>query len=443
MIGKYLKIWILALVLVIAQACASTPENTSDVTQKNPPPRVKTEIPPPFPITTQSLRSERIDRLLGDLVAEGSMPGLSVLIYEGGLETYFGAVGYSDIENKTLLKRSDVGRYYSMTKPIIGVAMMMLYEQGKFKLDDPVSKFLPEYANMMVYAGENEDGSMKLEAAAQPITIRDLMRHTSGFTYGFIPTPIDKIYIKNAILSFDQNLETFSTRLAGLPLLFQPATQYNYSVSTDVQGRLIELMSGQKLGDYLENEIFKPLGMTHTGFTVQPTDRAKFGSVYGRDKTALFPLQDGNPKLPLGMDVDRPFLEDVAFESGGSGLVSTIDDYAKFALMLQSSGGSLIKPGTLALMTKDQLGDIPNGDLGKGNSFGLNFAVKTAPQDQGDYYVPKGTFYWGGMAGTAFFIDVKNDLTFIMHMQVITREQAGIRRRMAEAIYGKPPEKPQ
>ncbi|MBL4854733.1 MAG: beta-lactamase family protein [Robiginitomaculum sp.] len=433
-IGKYLKILALAFMLVVAQACASAPETT----QKKPSTRIKTEIPPPFPITSQSLRTERIDRLLSDLVAEGSVPGLSVLIYENGIETYFGATGYSDIKNKTLLKRSDVGRYYSMTKPIVGVAMMMLYEDGKFKLDDPVSKYLPEYANMMVYAGEDEDGSMKLEPAERPMTIRDLMRHTAGFTYGFIPTPIDQMYAKNKILTFDQNLDEFSKKLATMPLLYQPGTQYNYSVSVDVQGRLIELFSGQKLGDYLEANILGPLGMTHTGFTVKAKDRAKFVATYGRDETGLALLQDGNPKLPWGLDVDRPFLEDVTFQSGGSGLVSTIDDYAKFALMLQAGGGTLITPASLALMNTDHLGDMPNGHLGEGVGFGLNFAVKTAPQAQGDYYVPEGTFYWGGMAGTAFFIDDKTDLTFIMHMQMITRGQAGIRRRMAEAIYGKP-----
>ncbi len=432
-IGKYLKILALALMLVIAQACASVPETA----QQKSPAHVKTEIPPPFPITPQSLRAERIDRLLSDLVAEGSVPGLSVLIYENGKETYFGATGYSDIENKTILKRADVGRYYSMTKPIIGVAMMMLYEDGKFELDDPLSKYLPEYSNMMVYGGENEDGSMKLVPAAQPITIRDLMRHTSGFTYGFIPTPIDKMYAQNRVLDFDQNLDKFSKKLATMPLLYQPGTQFNYSVSTDVQGRLIELFSGQKLGDYLETNIFKPLGMTHTGFSVKAKDRAKFGAVYGRDETGLVRLQDGHPKLPLGMDVDRPFLEYVSFESGGSGLVSTIDDYAKFALMLQADDGSLIKPSSLALMTKDQLGDLPKGHLGDGISFGLNFAIKTSPQSTGDYAVPKGTFYWGGMAGTAFFIDDKTDLTLIMHIQVFSHGQANVRERMAEAVYGK------
>jgi CubicO group peptidase (beta-lactamase class C family) len=431
-----LKIWFIGVIVMFVQSCGSTPEMETPRADTH----VKTKIPPPFPITSQSLREERIDALLAELVKEGSVPGLSILIYEGDKETYFGAVGYSDIEAKTPLRRSDIGRYYSMTKPIIGVAMMILYEQDKFDLDDPVSKYLPEFSAMMVYDGEDADGNMKLAPVETPITILDLMRHTSGLTYGFIPTPIDKMYAESGILSFDQTLEQFSQKLAEMPLLYQPDTQYNYSVSTDILARLIEVMSGEKLSDYLESRIFKPLGMTHTGFTVKLADRTKFGAVYGRDETGLFPAHDGHPKLPFGLDVDRPFLTDIAFESGGSGLVSSIDDYAKFALMLQRNDGSLIKASSLALMTTDQLGGMPNGDLGVGNSFGLNFAVKTTPQKAGDFYVPEGTFYWGGMAGTAFFVDDKTDLTMIMHMQVITQEQANIRKRMAEAIYGKPHE---
>ncbi|MCF6220215.1 MAG: beta-lactamase family protein [Robiginitomaculum sp.] len=436
-ISKIWKICVLGMVALVLQACSSMPDSAPQNTGNTE--HVKTQIPPPFAITTQSLRTERIDRVLAELVSENIVPGLSVLIYEGETETYYGAAGHSDIDAKIPLKRSDVGRYYSMTKPVVGVAMMMLYEQGKFKLDDPLSKYLPEYANMKVYVGENPVGTLKLEAAKRAITIRDLMRHTSGLAYGFAPTPIDTLYNETGVLSFDRNLEQFSQKLAAMPLLYQPGTQFNYSVSTDVQGRLVELFSEQTLGDFLKENIFKPLGMTHTGFSVKASDRAKFGPVYQHGKTGLSPLRDGSPKLPLGMDVDRPFLTDVAFESGGSGLVSTIDDYAKFALMLQRNDGTLIKPATLAMMRKDQLGDMPKGHLGAGTSFGLNFAVKTTPKGTGEYPVPKGTFYWGGMAGTAFFIDDKNDLTFIMHMQVFSRNNTNIRARMAKAIYGNTP----
>ena len=416
------KIWVIGLAFLV-QACSSTP----DIVPQKSNGHIKTQIPAPFPITPQSLRSERIDRLLAELVKEGSVPGLSVLIYEGGTETYYGAAGYSDIEAKTLLKRSDVGRYYSMTKPITGIAMMMLYEQGKFKLDDPVSKYLPEFTNMKTVNGSR---------AKRSITIRDLMRHTAGFSYGFTNTEVDKQYAAINLLSYDQTNQEFTKKLAKQRLLHEPGTQYHYSVATDVQGRLIEVLSGQKLGDYFQANIFSPLGMTHTGFRVKAKDTHKFGSVYGYGKDGLFRMTDGDPRVPLGLTVDRPFLQDVKFESGGGGLVSSIDDYAKFALMLQRNDGQIIKPETLALMTKNQLGNIPNGDLGEGASFGLNFSVKTAPQNSGDYRVPAGSFYWGGMAGTAFLIDDKNDLTFLMHMQVMSPNWSTIRTRMAAAIYG-------
>jgi len=433
--NSILKIWIIGFTIALVQACGSIPKIKTQKTDTH----VKTQIPPPFPITAQSLREERIDALLVELVKEGRVPGLSVLIYEGDTETYFGATGYSDIEAKTPLKRSDVGRYYSMTKPITGIAMMMLYEQGKFELDDPVSKYLPEFNEMMVYDGEDADGSIKLTPAERQITIRDLMRHTAGMTYGFINTPVDHMYNKNQLLTYDQTVETFSKNLAELPLLYQPATQYNYSVSVDVQGRLIEVLSGQSLGSFLEVNIFTPLGMNHTGFKVKATDRTKFGAVYGLGKDGLFPMHDGDPRIPLGLIVDEPFLGGLAFESGGGGLVSSIDDYAKFALMLQRNDGTLIKPATLDLMTTDQLGSLPKGDLGDGSSFGLNIALKTSPQNSGGYHVPEGTFYWGGTAGTLFFVDDKNDLTFLMHMQVMTANPLNLRARMVNAVYGYTP----
>jgi len=432
---NFLKIWVIGLIAIFVQACGSTTEVEAPKADTH----VKTQIPPPFPITTQSLREERIDNLLVELVKEGSVPGLSILIYEGDEETYFGATGYSNIETKALLKRSDIGRYYSMTKPIIGVAMMMLYEQGKFKLDDPVSKYLPEFSDMMVYDGENEDGSMKLVPAEQPFTIRDLMRHTSGLTYGFMDTPIDHLYNKNKILTYDQTVEQFSKNVAKLPLLYQPAAQYNYSVSVDVQGRLIEVLSRQALGVFLTDNIFAPLGMTHTGFKVKAKDRKKFGTIYGYDKEGLFPMHDGDPRIPLGLIVDEPYLGDLAFESGGGGLVSSIDDYAKFALMLQRNDGTLIKPATLDLMTSDQLGAMPKGDLDEGSSFGLNFSIKTEPINSGGYNIPESTFYWGGTAGTFFLIDVKNDLTFLMHMQVMTPNSQELRSRVFNAVYGYQP----
>ncbi len=432
-LNHILKTCMVGMVAVLMQACGSTADPVVAPTENS---HVKTKIPPPFPITTQLLREERMDKLLIDLVKESRIPGASILIYEGNEETYFGATGYSDIEAKTLLKRSDVGRYYSMTKPIVGVAMMMLYEQGKFTLDDPIAKYLPEFSEMVVYDGENADGSMKLTPAKTQITIRDLMRHTSGLTYGLLKTPIDQMYNEQNVLTYDQTLTQFSERIAKLPLLYQPATQFNYSVSVSIQGRLIEVLSEQSLGTFLEENIFTPLGMQHTGFKVKEKDRAKFTPVHGVGKDGLFPFDDTIARGLFGRPVDEPFLGDLPFESGGGGLVSSIDDYAKFALMLQRNDGTLLKPETLVLMTTDQLGTTPKDQLTAGSSFGFNVAIKTLPLNEGGYHMPEGAFYWGGLAGTFFFVDEKNNLTFLIHMQVFADDPRKLRSRVFNAIYG-------
>lgn len=421
-----------ALVFIgVLSGCGTTSSNTSVPK----PIASHTEIQAPIPITPTSLRNERIDKVLSKIVNDGQSPGLSVLILENGKETYFGQAGYSDKEGKIPVKRSDIGRYYSMTKPIVGVALMRLYEQGKFKLDDPVSKYLPELADRLVFNGENPDGSLKLVPAKRAITIRDLMRHTAGFTYGFGKTKIDALYRSTNLLSYDQTNAEFISHLSRLPLLYQPGRTYHYSVAVDVQGRLIEILSGQTLGAYLQSTIFEPLGMTHTGFKLKPADKDHFTPVYILKKNGLVRLYDGQKDVPFGLDVDRPFTDDVKFESGGGGLVSTLDDYAKFAQMLLDNNGKIIQPETLRLMTQNQLGAIPNGDLGQGSAFGLDFAVKTTPQDSGDYKIPKGSFYWGGMAGTAFVIDPKNQLVFVLHQQVMNPNWLSIRQQLTHAIY--------
>ncbi len=431
---------LLCLLMPVLTACASTkPENPIGYVERTTPTiaHEKSKIPPPFPIAPASEQTIRLDNALESLVREGELPGVSLLIYEHGRESYFGKAGFSDRENKTPMSRMTVARLYSMTKPVTGVALMQLYEQGKFKLDDPVSKYLPEFKNMRVYTGQNADGTLKTAPAKRQMTIRDLMRHTAGFTYGFTHTPVDALYVKENLLAYDQTNAQFTQHLARLPLLYQPGERFQYSVAMDVQGRLIEVLSGQTLGDYFQDHVFKPLGMSHTGFKVKATDRPHFAPVYGKGKDGLFVMHDGSKRIPLGLDVERPFLQDVEFESGGGGLVSTIDDYAKFTRTLLSGGAPLLKPETLALMHKDQLGTRPNGDLGKGSHYGLNFAVKILPQKQGDYHVPLGSYYWGGMANTMFLVDPKNDTTYVLFTQVMGADRAKIHTLLTEAIYGK------
>ena len=393
-------------------------------------------IPAPIAVTSNTLRTERLDAVMAEMVSGGHVAGVSALIIEGGTESYYHAEGFLDREAGTPLPRSAVGRYYSMTKPIVGVAMMQLYEDGKYKLDDPLSKYLPEFTNMKVYAGASENGTPVLVDARRAITVRDLMRHTSGLTYGFITqTPVDIMYLKADLLSFDNTPTQFSKKLATMPLAKQPGEQFIYSMSTDVQGRLIEVLSGQSLGDYLQDHIFAPLGMTHTGFTVKAADKDIFGPVYGQHEGELIRLEDGMEALPFL--INQPFLTDMPFTSGGGGLVSSLDDYAKFTLMLRDKGGDLIKPETHAMMITDQLGGIDNSWLGNDTSFGLNFALKTSDPAPGSLPIPKGSYYWGGMAGTYFWVDPANDLIFVMHMQMISRAENTLRAKVAGAIYGK------
>jgi CubicO group peptidase (beta-lactamase class C family) len=383
-------------------------------------------------------RAERLDIFLASLKAEGIMPGASMLVYRQGREVYFGAFGDQDREAATPFTRQTIGRIYSMSKPITGIALMMMFEEGKFALDDPISKYMPEYENLKVYAGVDENGAPILQGLDRPVTIRDLMRHTAGMTYGvFGDTPVDRIYRKGNLLSYDADNAAFSQGLGKAPLLYQPGTHWHYSVAVDVQGRLIEVLSGQSLGEYLQNRIFAPLGMKDTGFTVRDGEQARLGALYQLTKEGMKRLDDTPPFL-----ADQPFLTDMALESGGGGLVSTIDDYMRFALMLQNEGtldsARIIKPETLALMTSDQMGDIERGELGQAQTFGLDFAIRTKGTD--GLALPPGSFYWGGMAGTYFFVDPTNDMTVVLFDQVINSGAIKLRDRMADALFPAPTE---
>ncbi len=378
-------------------------------------------------------RATRLDGFLQSLETEGIIPGASVLVYHNGRQVYFGAVGEQDSAAHTPFTRATIGRIYSMTKPITGIALMMLYEEGKFDLDDPIAKYMPEYADLKVFAGTDENGAPVLEAPTRPVTIRDLMRHTAGMTYGvFGDTPVDKIYRKSGILGYDKSNAELSTGLAALPLLYQPGTRWHYSVAVDVQGRLIEVLSGQTLGDFMRTRIFEPLGMKDTGFTVPAGAQARFGALYRLTDKGMETLDDTPPFM-----ANKPFLTDMAFESGGGGLVSTIDDYMRFALMLQNEGTldgvRLIKPQTLALMTTDQLVGIDHGNFYKGASFGLDFMIQQDPKV--GLRLPTGSFGWGGMAGTYFFVDPKDDLTVVLFDQVINSSGVHLRRRLIDTLF--------
>ncbi len=364
------------------------------------------------------LSPERVQRLmdvLQDEINRNRLPGCVALIARHGKVALFQSLGWQQADTQVPMAKDSIFRIYSMTKPIVSVGLMMLYEQGKVLLADPVAKYLPEFANQQVFKSvEGVDSFAPLHRAT---TVQDLLRHTSGLTYEFLGNgPVQKQYAKARIRTDlrDRANAEFVPSLAAMPLIAQPGTVWEYSRATDVVGRLIEVISGQTLGDYLEQAIFKPLGMPHTGFSVPLAQHSRIAEPFGKDP-------DGAPMMKV-FDVRTP----VAFESGGGGLASTAMDYARFMQFMlnrgELDGVRLLGPRTVDFMTADHLGGIPINAGGSSNlmspgyGFGLGFAVRTAT---GVASVPGsvGMYYWGGLAGTTFFIDPKEDFFATLMIQ--------------------------
>jgi CubicO group peptidase (beta-lactamase class C family) len=351
----------------------------------------------------------RLSEVMRREVDTKHVPGIAMLISRGGKIAYRENVGRLRPGGPPM-RADGIFRIYSMTKPIVSVAAMMLVEEGRLFLSDPLAKYVPEFAEPKV--GIEVRGKLKLVPAARPITIQDLFRHTSGLTYGFTGTSlVQKLYVEGALLSQDQTNATHVAALAKLPLLNQPGTYWDYGHSTDVIGRVVEIISGQSLGGFLEQRIFAPLGMIDTGFHAAPEKHDRLAEPFETDPDTGAAVKLIETRVPP------------RFASAGGGLVSTMEDYARFAHML-FHGGTLncvriLGRKTVAYMASDHLG--PNVKIGAellppGHGFGLGFAVRLA---EGMAPTPGtvGEFYWGGIAGTAFFIAPKEELVAIMLVQ--------------------------
>ena len=349
------------------------------------------------------------------------VPGVAMLIARGGKVGYRRDIGALR-PGGPALPGDAIFRIYSMTKPIVSVALMMLVEEGRLFIADPIAKFIPEFANPKV--GVERDGKLELVAAKRPITIQDLLRHTSGLTYAFTGnSPVQRLYVELRLFATDpgnakefltRDLTTaeFVTELAKLPLINQPGTSWDYSHSTDVIGRVVEIVSGQSLGAFLQDRILGPLGMRDTGFFV-PADK--------HDRLAEAFASDPDTGAPVTLIDARAAPR---FESGGGGLLSTMNDYMRFAQMLYLGGAlggiRLLGRKTLEFMTADHLGPhvriATNFLLQPGHGFGLGFAVR---RDVGMAPTPgtPGEFFWGGVAGTAFWIAPREELIALMMIQ--------------------------
>ena len=379
----------------------------------------------------------RIDRALAEMVASGRAAGVSALVWKDGREAYFGGAGLADREANRPMRRDTLVQIYSMTKPVTGVALMQLWEQGRFGLDDPLSRYLPEFATMLVQDGTDAAGRPLWRPASHPVTIRDVLRHTAGFAYGDGPSPAEKAFAAADPLGLDHDLAEFGRRLAHVPLLFDPGSAWRYSSAVDVQALLVERLSGRKFEEYVREHVLEPLGMKQAGWT-QPMERLdRFAATYvlGADGK----LVREPDAVTRARNFPRP-----AMTMGGAGIVAPIDDYMRFARMLLGQGSldgvRVLRPSTVRLMATDQL-DPRIADRswlpGKGNvGFGIDFAVRTGrARTPDENRGTVGEFFWDGAASTLFWVDPANRLAAVFFVQT-KPFQATLHRDFRRAVYG-------
>lgn len=387
-------------------------------------------------------RLAHLDRALHRYVDDGLIPGVQTLIWRRGDVVHRDLYGFVDVEQHTPVAPDTIYRLYSMTKPVTSVALMMLYEQGQVLLENPVSRWIPEFGDTRVWAGGTADEPMT-EPLATPLTVHHMLTHTSGLTYGFqYQHPVDELYRRHALGDFfaapDYDLDRCMELLAALPLQFAPGTQWNYSMSTDVCGALVERISGVKLDEFFAERIFEPLGMTDTAFVAPEADADRCSPLY------VFAPGKGMNGLASARSMTRP----ASMLSGGGGLVGTADDYLRFCRMLlgggELEGTRLLSPRTVEFMMTNHLpGGKTMNEMGQttfaetamaGTGFGLGFSVLTDPAANEALGSP-GLAAWGGAASTAFWVDRLEDLAVVFMTQLLPSNTYPLRRHLQAGVY--------
>ena len=364
-----------------------------------------------------------VDAGLQEEIDKRALAGAVTLVARHGKVARRSVLGFDHIEKKTLLKTDTIFRIYSMTKPVTAVAMMILFDEGRWKPDDPIAKFLPAFKDVRVFAGLDDAGRAITAKPDHPPTMRELMTHTAGLSYGASQAPCDQPYRGLKIWSAS-SLGEFAERVASVPLAYQPGTQWLYSLSMDIQGAIVEALSGERFADFLRTRIFAPLKMADTDFWVDAENAKRLATLYhASDKRGLVALE--KPPM-LGDNLSPPRIA-----SGGGGLVSTLDDYARFAQMLLNRGTldgvRVLSPDAVALMSTNHLPawmleagfGIGAMQIRPGFGFGFNGAVFTDP-DAAGIPVGRGSYEWDGAAGTWFWVDWANDLIFVGMIQRFT-----------------------
>lgn len=382
---------------------------------------------------------EALDAAMEKIVADQDVAGMVWLLAKDGEVATFETTGLNSVDTQTPMEMDSLFRIYSMTKPVTGVALMMLHEDGLWNFDDPVSKYVPQLANLRIMSSYDEDGNVELVSPARQPTMRELLNHSAGFGYGLGgDDPVNTAFRDTGVLASD-DLDVLIDKVADIPLLFQPGEQWSYSIAVDIQGYIVQELSGQKFGDFLQQRIFEPLGMSDTGFYVKAEDVSRFAEVHNWDA-------ERNRLVQRPHRTDRPsYLDPDRLESGGGGLVSSTHDYARFLQMLVNEGelddARLISPESVRIMRTNSLRDelnlrgtaTSNGQAGQG--FGVDFAVIYDPESANSPQSP-GTYYWSGAAGTWFWVDPVQDMFLIgmIQAQGARRPGAGNMRNIARDI---------
>jgi CubicO group peptidase (beta-lactamase class C family) len=426
--------YLMALAAIVIVVCSERPASAQQS-----PATFDFSLVKPESVGFSSERLQHLHTLMQQVVDQKQLPGAVTILARHGKVIDYRVYGQRDWATAAPMTKDSIFRDYSMTKPVTAVAMMILYEQGKWLPMDPISKFIPEFAQLKVLRGVDAAGNMILEEPNHSPTMQELMTHTAGFTYGFFGnTLVDKEYTRVAVMD-SKSLQEMIDKLAKIPLMYQPGTRWSYSVSMDIQGYIIEKLSGKSLPDFYQEHIFKPLGMKDAGFFVPADKNDRFVTLYRLNEKGEL-IADSNFR--------RAYSAQPVMPSGGGGMVSTAEDYFRFAEML-ANGGELngvriISPASVTLMSSNHLAPhLLTGEFGigphtmrSGFGYGYNCAVvfdpPTANLPEG-----RGTFFWDGAGGTWFWIDPTNDVVFVgMIQRLLAPQSPNVEYWSRSAVYG-------
>jgi CubicO group peptidase (beta-lactamase class C family) len=404
------------------------------------PPAIDMTPVKPESVGFSSERLEQLHTFIQGVVDKKELSGAVTILARHGKIVDYRVYGQQDIASNTPMTKDTIFRDYSMTKPVTGVAMLILYEQGKWLPSDPISKFIPEFANLRVFNGFDPTGKMILAIPDHPPTMRELMTHTAGFGYGDGDSPVDVMY-QNLKVRHAESFKQMIDGLAEIPLYYQPGTKWLYSMSMDIQGYIIEKITGQPLADFMRDQLFSPLGMKDAGFYVPADKRARFATLYENDGHGGLQLDTSNGS-GLG-----DFLTPPARPSGGGGLVSTAEDYYRFAQMLGNSGElggvRILAPSSVRLMDTNHLPPsiitggfhVGSQNIRPGFGYGYDCAVLYDPQEA-DLPDGKDTFFWDGAASTWYWVDPTNDIVFVGMIQRMKGGTPNMEYSTRPLVYG-------